>query len=442
MGVLQQSPASSRDTKHRESMKAVEINVPDHFEPVAVATKLALSLGVGLLIGLEREWSRKDVGVRTFSISALLGTLTGLLGTPFALAGMAAVGLLIIFANLRSMIRQQSLEITTSVALIVTVVLGILIADGHFFTPIAAAIVVTMLLSLKTELTTFAGGLRTEEIRSAVLLGLIGFVIYPILPNEFLDPWRLLNPREAWITVIVLAGIGFVNYVLLRLYGSHGMYFSALLGGLVNSTATVAELTTWISRGNRALMSMTVAVVLLTTIAMFIRNMVLLVLLAPPAALVALWPMLAMMLVAGYFVWKRRGTEVRLASTLELDSPVSLKKVLNFGVLFLLIQVFGRLGERYFGQYGFFVVSFFGGLVSSASTTAAAANMSIHGSLPPNTAAIATVLTSISSALVNLPIVYRQTKQKDIIRTLGIITFLLVLAGIAVLIYRERFWPS
>jgi MgtC family len=41
-----------------------------------VAMKLGLTLGVGLLIGLEREWSQKEAGVRTFAITALLGTLT------------------------------------------------------------------------------------------------------------------------------------------------------------------------------------------------------------------------------------------------------------------------------------------------------------------------------------------------------------------------------
>jgi uncharacterized membrane protein (DUF4010 family) len=66
------------------------------------------------------------------------------------------------------------------VSLVVTAVLGVLIGQGHLFTPIAAAILLTLILSLKTEFSTFAVGLRPEEIRSAVLLGLLGFVIYPV----------------------------------------------------------------------------------------------------------------------------------------------------------------------------------------------------------------------------------------------------------------------
>lgn len=99
-----------------------------------------------------------------------------------------------------------------------------------------------MLLAWKTELSRFAGGLQPAEIRSAVLLGLIGFVIYPVLPKHYIDPWQLFNPSDAWISVIAIAGIGFVNYVFLRIYSTRGLYLGALFGGLVNSSATVAEL--------------------------------------------------------------------------------------------------------------------------------------------------------------------------------------------------------
>jgi uncharacterized membrane protein (DUF4010 family) len=70
-----------------------------------------------------------------------------------------------------------------------------------------------------------------------VLLGLLGLVVYPILPDRFVDRWELVDPRQTWITVIVIAGIGFVNYVLLKVYGTRGVYMSGFLGGFVNSSA-------------------------------------------------------------------------------------------------------------------------------------------------------------------------------------------------------------
>ena len=76
----------------------------------------------------------------------------------------------------------------------------------------------------------------------------------------------------------------------------------------------------------------------------------------------------------------------------------------------------------------------------SASTTAAAANLSLHGRLSPPTAAVAAILTSVASALVNLPVLYRQTRRKEETRTLSVLSFVLVLIGLAVLLVRQRVW--
>jgi uncharacterized membrane protein (DUF4010 family) len=188
------------------------------FPPGTVAVKIAIALAVGMLVGFERESANKDAGVRTFSLTALLGALGVLISPAYGLAGMAGVIVLIALLNVRSVMTTQSLEITTSTALLVTYALGALIGLGHTFTPVAAAILMTLLLALKVELHKFAGSVSMQELRGAVLLGLIGFVIYPILPDRFVDRWELVNLRQSWITVIVIASIAFVNYVLLRLY--------------------------------------------------------------------------------------------------------------------------------------------------------------------------------------------------------------------------------
>jgi len=135
----------------------------EHFVPSDIALRLALSLGVGPFVRFEREWSKKEMGVRSFAITCLLGTLSALIGETFALVSLATVGLLIIFANVRNLMRDQNPEITTSVSLVVTAVLGVLIGLGHLFTLIAAAILLTLILSLKTEFSTFAVGLARRR---------------------------------------------------------------------------------------------------------------------------------------------------------------------------------------------------------------------------------------------------------------------------------------
>jgi uncharacterized membrane protein (DUF4010 family) len=128
------------------------------------------------------------------------------------------------------------------------------------------------------------------------------------------------------------------------------------------------------------------------------------------------------------------------AAELHVESPVSLKHVLKFGGLFLLIQAASTLSERYLGRSGFLGVSILGGLVSSASTSAAAANMVTHGHLPPRLAGMGVVLASLASALVNLPIIHRATKNQELTHRVAILTVGLAILGILVLVLSESRW--
>src|SRR5580698_7671107 len=279
--------------------------VVSRFPPSEVAAKLAVSLGIGLLVGIEREWSNKDLGARTFALTALLGATAALFGPTLVIASLVGVFLIVVAANARAVLVDRSLEATTSTALLVIFVLGALAGQGHLFTPVAAAILMTMLLAWKGELRRFAGGLQPAEIRSAVLLGLIGLVVYPILPNRFIDNWELINPKQAWITVIAIAGIGFVNYVLLKVYGTRGVYLSGFLGGFVNSSAAAIELAKPLGAGG-ASSGVAVAALLITIVAMFARNLLILALFSPSAVLTAAGPLLAMAVVALIFVRRAR----------------------------------------------------------------------------------------------------------------------------------------
>src|SRR6516225_12393346 len=62
-----------------------------------VLSRLALALGIGLLIGLERGWRTREAeagsraaGIRTFAISGLLGSTAGAIAT--ASGGVVSVG--------------------------------------------------------------------------------------------------------------------------------------------------------------------------------------------------------------------------------------------------------------------------------------------------------------------------------------------------------------
>lgn len=402
---------------------------------VQVATKIVVSLAVGLLVGLEREWAHKELGVRTFALASLLGMLAWLISPGTALVALAGAVVLIVFVNAHSFLLHQQLEITTSVALLVTLVLGILIGQQHYFTAVAAALMMTGLLAWKAELVRLAGDLKPEEIRGAVLVGLLAFVIYPLLPNRYVDRWHLLNPREAWIVVVVLAGLGFLNYVLLRAFGGRGIRYSAILGGLVNSTATVAQMSRTLIRLDLGGADLIAGAVLFATGAMLIRNLVILGIFAPAALRYALAPVLAMAAVSLLFAWRRRNSAPVPPTQLGLDSPVSLRRVAGLSALFIFIEIVAALAARFFGGHGFLVVGFLGGLASSASTTAAAAVLAGSGRLPPQLAAAATVLASAASALIHIPLIRRRGPGRRAMIVVARVALLTLGVGFALLIF-------
>jgi uncharacterized membrane protein (DUF4010 family) len=229
----------------------------------------------------------------------------------------------------------------------------------------------------------------------------------------------------------VIASIAFVNYVLLRLYSTRGLYWTAALGGLVNSRAAVAELMTVVT-GSRT----TVVVVLLVTVAMFIRNIVLLALFAPRALLTAVGPLFAMACVA--LLLRGGEPEDEPGQELTLGSPISLKRVLGYGILFIAIEVVGTLAERVFGSIGFMAATGISGVVSSASATVAAANLSASGKITPELAGTAIVIASMASALTNVPLVFKRLSGAVLLRITSS-TALQIIVGVIVLAVQHHF---
>ncbi|MDB5325881.1 MAG: magnesium transporter accessory protein [Phycisphaerales bacterium] len=409
----------------------------------ALAYQAALATGIGLLVGLEREWAQKEVGVRTFALTGLLGLITFLIAPSFTLAGLAGVLLLMTFLNLQSLAKDQSLELTTALTLLVVYFLGAMVGKGQedtkwYFISATGGIVVMLLLAWKLELRKFAGALRPEEIRSAVLLGLLSVVISPMLVNTTIDRWQLFNPHQFWMTVVIIAGIGFLNYVLLRLYSDRGLYYAAVLGGLVNSTAAVAELAGQL-RQRATPVARAVSILLLTRMSMFVRNGVILAIFAPNSVSRAAAPLGAMAVATAIIARFNSGADTTPAEPLKLTSPVSLARVTKFGLMFFALAVTCTLAQRWLGAPGFLAASLIGGLVSSASTTATAAQLVSSQQISPATAAFATILTSLASVVVQLPLVQQQTKNPEITKRLTVATVLIIGIGLAAMGASEFF---
>ena len=403
----------------------------DQFSYTLLLTRLALGLSLGLLIGLEREWRGKEAGLRTFGFVAMLGTIGGILGTPFGLAAIAFTVMLAVLLNISTLRAGQGTELTTSAAMGVTVMAGLMAGVGHTIAPAAVMVIATALLAWKERLAGFSMGISEGEIRSALLLAILAIVIYPALPMGTIDPWELVEPRIAWVTVILIAGIGFFNYILWKIYGTRGAELSSFFGGLINSNFTVISLAERVREVGEPFIPIAYRGVLLAMMAMLLRNATLLLLLAPIALVGALTSFVLMLSVSGILLlWsvRHRASNQGLPQ-IELVLPFSLPQALKYGVIFLALHVLGGLTQRHFGDAGFYVVSVLGGLLSSASSVAAAGALAAQGSISPTTAGAGAVLASFTSMAFSLGFVL-STRRAKLMRSLGLAMLAIGLAGV------------
>lgn len=211
-------------------------------------TSLALALGIGLLIGVERERrkgqgpDRQFAGVRSFTLVALLGAVLQLLGQVWltAVAG-GLVAALVVVAYWRD--RSSDPGVTTEIALFLTFVLGLLALPE----PAVAAgggVVVAGLLAARGPLQRFATRTLSErELRHALILAGAALVILPLTPDRPLAALAGVNPRKVWQLVVLILTVQALGDVALRLLGARlGLALSGLVSGFVSSTATIATM--------------------------------------------------------------------------------------------------------------------------------------------------------------------------------------------------------
>jgi uncharacterized membrane protein (DUF4010 family) len=222
-------------------------------------SRLAVALGIGLLIGLERGWRRRGAtpgsraaGIRTFALSGLLGGVIAALAQAVPeqrLGGAASLGIVlgVAFAAYSVVIalftRDENqaagnLSATTAIAGMLTFALGAYALLGDMRIAAGAAVAATALLASREELHGWVEKITWPELRSAVVLLAMTFIGLPILPDRALGPFGGVNLRDVWLIAIVLASVSFLGYVAVKYFGARrGLLLAAAAGGVASSTA-------------------------------------------------------------------------------------------------------------------------------------------------------------------------------------------------------------
>lgn len=310
-------------------------------------TGLLVAFGVGLIIGLEREFNTMGApghlaGIRTFSLTAILGYLAGWLGQSgrwelavLLLAGM--VLLVVIGYFLRA--REGHNGLTTELALLLILLLGIAISMGFRQEALAVVVVTTVVLSLKEQLHFVVRQLTQEELSAFLKFIVLALLLLPMLPNQQFGPEGLLNFQEiGWVVVLVLS-ISFAGYLLLKFGGAHrGVLLTAVIGGLISST-----LIAWVfsarSKERKDYSDVLGAGIVLASSVMFVRVYLLSSVFSAALGKILFWPLLLMFLGSMFPLWKiyRSPKPALDTPSLSPGNPLDIRNALVF--LFLYVGV-------------------------------------------------------------------------------------------------------
>ena len=368
---------------------------------------LVLAAALGLFLGLEREWSDKRAGIRTFALVSLVAAVFTVLERPLLLVvGGAFVVVVAAVLGVQGLLEQaEGLSLTTSTTLLIAYGVGVLVASGLVLEGVTVAVVSSLLLVLRTELHDVADALSREEVRAGSEFAILAFVVYPLLPAAersvgVAGMSVTFRPRVVWLMVVFVAGIGIVNYALVRLYGGRGVAVTGFFGGLASSTAVVGATLDHVDRGGAA--GYGVAAVALANASMALRNLVIAVGFTIGAG-VLLEPVLPLgVVVVGGLAVAAVAADRSASMDVDLDSPFALRYALGAGGLFLAVLLAGGLAEARFGTGGLYLAALLAGLVSSAGATASAVVLYDSGSVTGVEATVAVLLATAASIAVKV----------------------------------------
>lgn len=351
-------------------------------DPLDVFRSIGMSLGLGLLVGLQREHAASQIaGIRTFALVTLLGTIMALLSDPYGgwlvAVGALCVSVLLYVANLAKLRRGDNEPgITTEVAALLMYGVGAYLVLGDASVAVLCGGIVAVLLQFKQPMHSFVNRMGADDIRLIMQFVLLALVILPVLPNENYGPFGALNPHEIWLMVVLIVGLSLAGYIVYKFFGQNaGTVVGGALGGLVSSTATTVSYARRVGQEPSTVGQAAVIIVIASTVAIA-RVIVEIAVAAPPTVRHVAPPfmaMLAWMLVLSLAVYWFGGQ-----SKTELPppkNPAELRIAIGFAALYAVVKLAVAATHHYFEDSALFAVAALSGLTDMDAITLSTAKL-------------------------------------------------------------------
>ena len=371
--------------------------------------KLLLALGIGLLVGVERERSKGEgptrgaAGLRTFALIGLVGGVAGLFDQPLL---TAVAGLFVAAAAVASYRRSRPDDpgLTTEVAMFATFLLGVMTADRPQMA-VAAGVVMAVLLAARTPLQALVRDVLTQrELMDGLAFAIAALVVLPLLPDRAVDPLGVLNPFALWRLAVVMMGLSALGYIAQRLEGGRrGLLLAGLAGGFVSSTATIAGM----ARRARETPAATPAAAAAGVASMLSSMAYLVLLLATlrPQVLGALvLPLLAGGgVLLGYALFLARRGETAPPAGAAPGRAFDLAATAFFVGLVAACTPLSRLLELWLGDRGVLAGAAATGLADAHAAALSATGLAAAGKLTDSVAALGVLVALVANMLVKAP---------------------------------------
>jgi uncharacterized membrane protein (DUF4010 family) len=374
----------------------------------------AVSLALGALVGIERERSQTEQhpasfpgGVRTFPLVALLGCAASWLGSELGLAIFAVVAVgffaLVVASYVVSSLKGAS-GTTTALASLLTFTFGVMVHHDRALLAAALAVSMTALLSLRRPLHELTNRIEQDDLYAALKLAALTVVVLPVLPDVTYGspPYDVLNPFRLWLIVVLVAAMGFLGYVGVKLLGpGRGVVATGLLGGIVSSTAATYSLAGR-SRDAPELSHPLALGIALAWSTMCVRVLLEVSAVNPALLRVAAAPVLAAMLagLGGAGLVYVRAQHDAADHAVPYRNPFSVWSAVRFAAIFTAALLVAKFAEATFHDAGLLVAAGLSGTVEVDAMALTLAKLSGSGEVTPEVAVRGIALAIGSNTLV------------------------------------------
>lgn len=404
---------------------------------------------LGAVVGSQREIRQQKqrmtdfAGFRTFTLICVLGFLIGYLSfdvfesTDLILVGIAGIFILTSIAYMVvSKIYSRQISIIGEVSAIITFIIGILVSIQEYHLAITIAIFISSILFLGSYLHKFAKKITVNEVFASLKFAIISLVILPFLPNQnygpldipllreilesqslislnFLAQLNVFNPFTIWFMVILISGIAYVGYILMKTLGADkGILITGFLGGLMSSTALTSSFAIESKRMKYLSNPLSVGIIIASA-TMFIRVLVEVTIFNSNLLYGLISPLILMFIVGyivAYHIFKKE--KLNHVKKMKLESPFSLGPALKFAIFFVFVVFMTKAFSLNFGDKGIYLLAFLSGIADVDAITISLATLALSGEISQSSAVIGIFLASISNTIFKGGIAYYLGSKK------------------------------